>query len=221
MTRGMPMTPAQREQRNAGPTLSGWEIARAVVRCLYFRLGPWLDEVARQMGEADTRVKRPKAVVIRDDVSDATKGQFPNVVVDFRAMQPRQNGDGEFNGTFAVEVIASTDDTDLGQALKLMGIYATAIQACLTTTLHEYAGGLVFDVAPGPHAVDKRDQSGAVADVLMQVQAGPLFSRFGYLEPPDPEEPGPDNQGDQNPITNVDLTYEAHPAGGGAHDGTT
>lgn len=218
MTQGMPMAPEQREHRSAGPLTSGWEVARAVVRCLALRLPPWLDEVSRQMGDP-VRVKRPKAVVIRDSVSDATKGQFPNIVVDFRAVRPRQNGDGEIHGTFAVEVIAATDDTDLGQALKLMGIYAAAIQACVTTTLHEYAGGLVRDVAPGPYAVDKRDTSGAVADVLMQIQAGPMFSRHGYLEPP-VDEPGPDDQGEQTVITNVDLHVEAHPAGG-AGDGDT
>lgn len=213
------MTPEQRDARAAGPLLSGWEIAASVVRCLVLRLPPWLDEVAKQLGDP-VRVKRPTAIVIRDSVSDATKGQFPNIVVDFRAVRPSQNGDGEVNGTFAVEVIASTDDTELGDALKLMGIYAAAIQACLTTTLHEYAGGLAGDVSPGPYAVDKRDPSGAVADVLMQVQAGPMFSRSGYLAPPDPEEPGPDDQGEQTVITNVDLTYEANPAGGSQH-GTT
>lgn len=211
---GMPMTPAQREARNAGPLLSGWEVARAVTRTLLFRLGPWLDETARQMGD-DVRVKRPKVIVVRDGVSDAMAGQFPAIVVDFRSANPRQNGDGELHGTFTVEVIAVTDDTDLGQALKLMGIYAAAIQACLTTTLHEYAGGLCRDVAPGPYTIDKRDPTGAVADVLMQIQAGPMLSRFGRLEaPPTDPPPGPDDQGNQNPITNVDLTYEAHPAGG-------
>lgn len=209
---GNPLTPEQREARNAGPLMSGWEVARAATRTLLLRLDPWLDEVAHQMGE-QVRVKRPKAIVIRDSVSDATKGQFPAIVVDFRAVKPRQNGDGEVHGTFAVEVIAVTDDTDLGHALKLMGIYAAAIQACVTTTLHEYAGGLVRNVGPGPYTVDKRDPTGAVADVLMEVQAGPMFSIYGRLEPPT-ENPGPDDQGEQTVITNVDLTYEAHPAGG-------
>lgn len=219
MTSGMPMTPEQREARAAGPLMSGWEISRAVVRCLIHRLGPWLDEVARQHGEP-LRVKRPKVVVIRDGVDDATKGQFPAIVVDYRGAAPRQNGDSELHGTMTVEVIAVTDDTDLGDALKLMSLYATAIQACLTTTLHEYAGGLARDASPGPHTVDKRDPTGAVADVLMQVQAGPLFTRFGYLDAPDPENPGPDNQGEQTVITNVDLTYGVHPAGG-SQDGAT
>lgn len=217
----MPMTPEQRESQNSGPLLSGWEISAAVVRCLVYRLPSWLDAVAKQMGDP-VRIKRaaPSAIVIRDDVTDATKGQFPAVIVDFRAARPRQNGDGEVHGTFAIEIVAVVDDTKLGQALKLAGIYAAAIQACLTTTLHEYAGDLIREVEPGPYTVDKRDPSGAVADVLMQVQAGPMFSRFGYLAPPDPEEPGPDDQGEQTVITNVDLTYEANPAGGSQH-GTT
>ncbi len=219
MTQGMPMTPAQREARNAGPLMSGWEISQAIVRCLALRLPPWLDEAARQQG-APVKVKHPLAVVVRDNVSNATKGKFPAIVVDYRSAKPRQDSDGDVEGALTVRIIAVVDDTDLGWAMRLAGIYEVAMQACLVNTLHEYSA-FVRDIAPLGSDVDKRDPSGAVADVYMQVKAGPMFSRNGYLEaPPTDPPPGPDDQGEQVVITNVDLHVEANPAGG-AGDGNT
>lgn len=213
------MTIEQRRQRNAGPLVTGWEVARAVVRTLALRLPPWLDEAARQQG-LEGIVPRPHAVVLRGGTDDYGEDVYPGVVVSYRATRSRRRSDGEVESDLQIRVVTIVDENDRDVAMRTAALYETAIQACLVTTLAEYAGDLVRgEIEPQQSGVEPRAPSGATADVQLTVTAGPTFSRNGYLAPlPGGEQTEPDDQGDQAPITNVELVAEPQAAGASAGD---
>jgi hypothetical protein len=207
------MTVEQRRRRNAGPLLSGGEIARAAVRTLALRLAPWLDEAARQQG-LEIAVPRPHAVVLGSAI-DETAGGYPAVAVTHRAIRIRQHSDRELDGEFQLRVLAAVADDDRDEAFRIAAIYEVAIQACLVNTLGEYAPGILHDITPMQSGVEPRTPAGAACDVLFTVTGGPLLSRDGYLAvPPEGAPPGPDDQGDQGTIEDVELVTDPHPAGG-------
>lgn len=215
---GQAMTIEQRRQRNAGPLVTGWEVARAVVRTVALRLPPWLDEAARQQG-LETLVPRPHAVVLRGGVDDYTEGTYPAVVVNYRATQLGKRNGTELDGDLQIRVFAVVDDADRDVAMRTAAIYEIAIQACLVNTLSEYAGDLVRDIVPAQSGIEPRGPSGATCDVLFTVAVSPMLSRTGYLGPlPGGEQPDPDDQGDHVPITNVELLVEPQPTGGSDGD---
>jgi hypothetical protein len=200
-----PMPVEQRQARNAGPLMSGWEVARVAALALYERLPAWLDETARQQGTV-ARVQRPMWVGLRDNDDPQAKGKRPQVVVDYRTSRYSQGSD-YYRAEIALRILAVIDDTKLGEALRKAAVYEIAIAACLTNSMHLYSD-MVRDIAPAASGVDAMDPSGAVADVLMTVQAEAVMDRGPVLLPPDPIEPGPDDQGDQPVViaTNLDLT---------------
>lgn len=210
---GPAMTIEQRRERNAGPLVSGWEVARAVVQTVALRLPPWLDEAARQLG-MEVLVPRPHAVVLRGGVDDYTEGTYPAVVVNYRATQLGKGNGSELDGELQLRVFAVVDGADRDVAMRTAALYEIAIQACLVNTLSEYAGDLVRDIVPAQSGIAPRDPSGATCDVLFTVTVSPMLSRNGYLAPlPGGEPTDPDDQGDHVPITNVELLVEPQPTG--------
>lgn len=204
-----PMSAAAREVRKSGPLLDSWQIEFAIGRCLHQRLVPWLDEVARQQGDAKP-VQRPKWIGVLRGEDGMPENHIPRVMVYCRGTTgtPEYRGDHDVYGRWEVQVAALCDDTDPGMAYRLACIYGAAIAACV-----------------GIHAVEHLEQiddvwwrggnstmmlpTGGLTTQTFEVLAGPAFSLSGSLAPlPPAPGPGADDQGDQPLVieTNLNLT---------------
>lgn len=202
------MTSEEREVRQAGPLLDGWEIARAVAQCLYMRLPSWLDEVARQQGDPDG-VQRPAWVGLMTNEEELPKGMFPRVMVATQSGAAEYRSDGEAWARWDVRVAAMVDVTRLEVAVHLASVYAAAIAACVGIHAVEHLDQIA-DVRWLGGPVQATEPTGAITAQRFEVLAGPAFALSGHLDPlPEDPPPGPVDQGDSPVITHTNLDLSA------------
>jgi hypothetical protein len=206
-----PMTLEDRQARQAGPIVDGWQIAQSVGTCLFQRLIGWLDETARQQGDPKP-VQRPKWIGVLRGEDGMPEEQIPRVMVacSGTTRTPDRRSDGEVYPWWDVQVAALCDDTDPGMAYRLASIYGAAIAACVDNhavdhsdviDTVEWVGGTSTVLLP----------TGGLTTQRFEVLAGPAFSTHGRLVTTPWPQPDGDDQGNQSVVVNTNLELHAHP----------
>jgi hypothetical protein len=210
MSAPIPMSAADRANRQSGAILDGWQVAQAAGVALYQHLIPWLDETARQQGDAGA-VQRPRWIGLMTAENGMPEEAIPRVMVSCNGTigAPEYRGDGTVWARWDVSVAALVDVTDLKTAMRLASVYGAAIGACVSVHTAAYLeqvadvtwlGGPTTPLAP----------SGAITAQRFEVLAGPAFDTSGFLAPA-PADPGVpvDDQGDQVVVTQTNLNLSA------------
>jgi hypothetical protein len=127
--------------RLLGPLVSSWAFEKSAQQLLVRdanRVGLYLDELARQMGDLredgnPIRMERPLSVLVRETASRFPESQLPGVILECPGTigDPIRDGAGMYSAEWAMNVIAVTQGTDIDVTRSLACDLCTAATAVL------------------------------------------------------------------------------------------